>query len=136
MSKAVKVADYLLRNDATIGGLIARRCFPANGVPSNCSRPYLVLTRLSDTPDRDLNGVVDQRIAKLQVEVVSWTYADAATITAAVPNAIDGHTGTVNGVTVREISADDSGDEPDGPVDLDDGEAFVGTVEINIAYLP
>jgi hypothetical protein len=136
MSKAVKAIRYLLVNDSTIGGLVSTRCYPVDGVPKNTSLPYLVLTRVSDRPDVDLNGRTDQRIALLNLEIVSRTYATAATISAAVPNAVNGGDRTVNGVVLTETAADDAGDQPDGPVDLDDGEGFVATVEINIAYVP
>lgn len=136
MSQAVKAVRYLLVSDATIGGLVSTRCFPADAIPKAARKPYLILTRLSDKPDRDLNGNVDQRIATLQLEIVSSTYSAAATILAGVNNAIDGGARTVNGVAVNESEADDAGDEPEGPIDTSDGTAFVATVEINIAYIP
>jgi hypothetical protein len=137
MSKAVKVVRSLLVNDATVGDCIGNRCFPVDGVPKSTPWPYIVMTRQSDRGEGSLNGDgSDERIATIQLEIVSRTYADAAAIGDAIPAAVNGGTRTVAGIQVVESLADDGGDSPDGPIDLDESEAFVMTVTVNVAYIP
>lgn len=138
MSKAIKVVRKLLVDDATIGGVVGNRVFPADGVPAGLVSDYIVLTRLSDRANGDSmnSNTVDERVAVIQVEIVSRTYANAAAVGAAMPGAIDGNSRTVDGVDVIESQCDDEADSPDGPIDLDEFEAFVQTVDVNVAYRP
>lgn len=137
MSKPLKIVRALIRDDATALGLLAARVYPVDATPQNATRPYATMERLSDIADRDLDGTIDQRVASVRVAITADTYDGAEAVVTALTAALEDKSGTVivSGVTVNGTEVDDVSDEPDGPVDLDDGEAFVSELTVNMTYL-
>ncbi len=133
---SAKVVVSTLRSDATIGPLIGNaRVYPIDGIPRGATRPFLSYQIVSNQPEKDLAGNTIGIDGDYSLDVVADTKLECETILAALDGAFDGLTNTtVAGVTVLAAQASGSGDEVNGPIDLDDGQAFVGQGTIQIYY--
>ena len=122
--------------DATLLSLLAARVYPADGVPQHARRPYAVLVALATEKDEDLEGVVDQRIGQVRIEVAADTEASLQAVLDRIDTdgILSNRSGTIAGVSVVDTDVDEVSDVPDEPVDLDDGEAFVGEALVSVAY--
>lgn len=133
---AGKVVVYVCRNDSVIGPMIGgARVYPADGVPRGASRPFLAWQCQSNAIDRDLNGRISGFEASVLLDVVADTESDVQAILTRLPTAFSGLGGTtVNGVAVMDAESAETGDEINGPIDTDNGQAYSGSATISIYY--
>lgn len=133
---AGKVVVSVLRADATIGPLIGNaRCYPRDGVPKGAIRPWTAWSVSRNAIDRDLNGHVSGYNADVLIDVAGDTESQVQAILVALPIAFSGLGGTtIAGVAVDDAEAIETGDEINGPIDTDDGQAFTGSATISIYY--
>ncbi len=133
---SAKVVVSVLRADATIGPLIGNaRVYPIDGVLEGANRPYIAYQCTSNQAERDLAGRVLGYDAEFNIEIVG----DTKTSVQAILNGLDTAFASLANTTVASVGilaaqASDSGDEINGPIDTDDGQAFIGSGTIQIFY--
>lgn len=133
---AAKIIVATLRADATIGPLIGNaRVYPIDAVPDEAERPWINYQVASNVADRDLSGTINGYAAEVAIEVVADSYSGVQTILARLAAAFDAIDGTtVAGSVIEAVDADETGDEINGPINLNDGEAFVGSGQISLYF--
>lgn len=133
---SAKVIVSVLRADATIGPLIGNaRIYPVDGIPKGVTRPFLDYQTTSNQAERDLGGNIIGYEAEFNLEVVADTELGVKTILDRMDTAFASLTNTtVAGVSVLAAQASGTGDEINGPIDLDDGQAYIGNATISIYY--
>ncbi len=139
MTGAVVIARTLLTQDgAATVAIVGPRVYRADGVVANAARPYIQLTLVSETPDVNLDGSIDEYAATVKVDlVVDATAAGSAALPgllAAVIGDLHNKTGTIAGATVTGTQIEDVGDEPSGPTDSQGQTTFMQSVTVGIAH--
>ena len=134
--KPVAIVRALFRADATLLGLLGARIYQSGEVPQGANRPFAVLSVTGNAKDQNLEDVSDyvQRIASVNVDVVGDHDGQIQPILDRIPAAFDGKSGTVADCEVFATESDDFTGSSNGPIDLDDGQAFVGSCTCNLAY--
>lgn len=133
----VKIVRALIRANTTLAALLGSRVYPKGGVPDNAARPYAVLAREGFERDVDVDGTEDDRTADVRILAVGDTEAQADAVVALIDGgALSNKAGTYAGAAVLDTdvlddSATDAGDEP---IDLDEGEAFVASIVLQVRY--
>lgn len=115
MSDAGKAVYGVLSGDAAFGLLVANdRIFPNLG-KHDAGRPYVVYTVVDDTPLQVVGGDTGGSHARVQIDCYGEGYDSVHAVKAAVRNALDGYTGTSNGVVVKSsvLLEQADGYEPD-----------------------
>lgn len=132
---AAKIITAIQRDDATIGAAIDTRAFQADAVPRRAERPYTAYRVDAIEPDRDLNGTLNGYTVSAVVDIVAETYEECEALQLRYPLALDAVRGTtVAGFAVTGAEAGETGDEIDGPVDVNGSTAFIGSVQVAFYY--
>lgn len=109
MNIAPAVFD-LLRNDATIQGIVGDRIYP-DQIPQNVPYPALVhykqsveRTAFKDSP------TVNYKV-RYQVDVYAAKFSEAETLAQAVETKLHGYSGTVKGINIQNCYYQDKSDD-------------------------
>jgi len=139
------IVAALTDEDAATYPLLDFRIYPESGVPQATDRErdedgrvktYAFYQILSNRDDTDMSGDADDATAEIALTIVSPSYAgvvDALNAAAEVLGA-DEMASEWEGIVVTGTDVDDVSDEPNGPIDSDDGQVFQGELTVSIAY--
>lgn len=123
----------LLVGDATVGGLVGTRVYPAI-VPQNASLPATTYQQLSGVREHTCAGPQGMASPRFQINCWADTYAEARTLSDAVRVLLDGYSGTVSERTVHVMMLEDEGDMPEVPAGKDVLKRFVKRLDFIIWF--
>ena len=123
-----------LAANATVTALLGSRVCVEGGTLEDEALPFATYQVNSNRADRDLDGIADGYDADVSVTFTAETYAEIAELLEAAAVALQGMTGSVGGVTISGSNVDDVSDQPNGPIDVDEGQIFQGDLTVSIAY--
>ena len=99
---------YILVNDVTVAALTTR-CYPVK-LPQDPTYPLILYTRITGIRDHVLSGPSGHAHPRFQIEAWAETYAAAKALAAAMREALDGYSGTVEGVDIGSCLIDSERD--------------------------
>jgi hypothetical protein len=130
-----RITVAAIKADATMNSLIAGRIWPFDRVPKSARRPWIAYSVESNQKDKDLGGTELGWETVLRLEVVANTAASCEAVRDRIDPVIDAiQDTTVAGCPVEATDTQDDGDGVNGPVDLDDGQAFTASVSVSIFW--
>lgn len=114
--KGVRAAVYdILAADGSVSGDVATRIY-LNFAPSATTTPYIEFTYEGIDESFTKDGPSDFDTYRVEVRCYHNTSKDAETLAGYCRTALDGYSGTINGVDVSGIKYQD--DEPEADIDL------------------
>lgn len=101
----------ILSNDATLTAITGTKIFPVQA-PQRTAVPFIVYQENNTIPTDQKDGSAPKDQIQFQVDTYSSTYTQAHTIAARIRVLLDAYSGTVAGVTIRQMwfSDQDDGD--------------------------
>lgn len=87
---ALKSVKTFLAASANIANLVADKLYPLQA-PQKAALPYIVLDKVSDSPEYELQGESGKSRLVAQVECYGRTYYEASEVAAAVRNRLSGY---------------------------------------------
>ena len=92
----------ILQADATVSGLVNDRIYPLVA-PVGAELPAITYQRISGVRMETLQGPTGLAAPRFQFSCLANTYSQAKSLANAVRQALDGYSGTVNGVVIDSI---------------------------------
>lgn len=104
-----KVIYSLLSGDATLTGLVGSKIYPVKA-PQKVNVPFVVFRENTTLPVNAKDGVASKELKQLQVDTYATSYLTAHEIATAIRSILDNWSGTIGGVTIRQMWFDDQDD--------------------------
>jgi hypothetical protein len=125
--------DYLIAH-AGIGTAVGDRIWQDVAKPGE-TKPFIVFTRVSENHDHTMAGPSSMAFQRIQIDCYATTAAARETVSEAVRNALDGYSGTLGTVNVREIWLDSQRDSYDEPISGNAAPLYRTGMDFMIAHV-
>lgn len=128
-----KAVVWLLLNAAGVTALVGQRIKPIME-HQGTSFPYITYQAISGTPIQTTDGASGIAEGVIQINAYAITYEVARAIIEAVRIALQGQSGTFNGVKCRVLVESGPNDLPESPTADKEMPVFGRTIDVNVMF--
>ena len=123
----------LLATDTAVTAVVGDRIYQ-QVKPQDAPSPCIVLTRVSTSYIRQINGVAGATRGRMQVDVFGPSYQVAKELAEKVRSRLDRFTGDVAGTRFKYVLADDERDLPAAPLEGQATPLFAVSIDFRFLH--